>query len=188
MLNNYKYFKYARKLGFNLHNSPKLAFYASQLHEEKQRWEVFAKPFRSTTNLFSVSKYYSSKLAQNKKNLFVFFKRKKKQAKKPQHFFCLDTCLFISRFFKTLRQARAAVYAGFVCVNGALVKKSDYRVTEGSLISIAFPLLKRLLPVWQQSFFFSFFKTIKVFSQVSGSFEISYSTGSFCVCYSAFLK
>ena len=186
MLNNYKYFKYSRKVGFNLHNSPKLAFFASQF--QHKRWEVFAKPFRSSTNLFRVSKYYSSQLTQNKKNLFVFFKRKKKQAKKHQYFFCLDTCLFVSRFFKTLRQARAAIYAGFVCVNGALVKKPDYKVAEGSLISIESFLQKKLVPIWQKSFFFSFFKRIKVFSQISCSFEISYSTGSFCVCYSAFLK
>lgn len=185
MLNNYKYFKYARKVGFNLHNNPKLAFFASQFHHEK-RWEVFAKPFKSNTNLFWVSKYYSSKLTQSNKNLFVFFKRKKKQSKKPQHFFCLDTCLFISRFFKTLRQARAAIHSGFVCVNGVLVKKPDYFVTAGTLITIDPSLLKKLLPVWHKSFFFSFFKTIKVFSQVSSSFEISYATGAFCVCYSAF--
>jgi len=182
MLNHYKYFKYSRKAGFNLHNSPKLAFFALRLKSEKH-WASFSKPFKSVSNLFWVSKYYSSKLSQTAKNIFVFFKRKKKQIKNSQQFSCLDTCLFAARFFKTLRQARSAIYSGFVCVNGVITKKPDRAVFEGDLLTISLFLLKKLAIIWRKSFFFSFFKGVKVFSQIVSSFEISYSTGSVCVCY-----
>ena len=182
MLNNYKYFKYSRKAGFNLHNSPKLAFLALGLKSEKH-WASFSKPFKSVSNLFWVSKYYSSKLSQSAKNIFVFFKRKKKQIKNQQQFSCLDICLFASRFFKTLRHARAAIHAGFIYVNGVITKKPDRVLFAGDLLTVSTFLLQKLGPIWQKSFFFSFFKGIKVFSQVVSSFEISYSTGSVCLCY-----
>jgi hypothetical protein len=183
MLNHFKYFKYSKRLGFNLINDPKFA-HKGLFYRFKKNWEALARPVKSATNLFWISKYFSITQTARGKQYLLFFKRKKFNENK----LCkcsLDFCLLQARFCKTIRQARHFIFLGCVKVNGLLVKKPDFCLQEGDVTSFYPATFRYLFPYWKTSLFFSLFQTTKVFVQLPNSLEISYSSASFCFSFTS---
>lgn len=178
MLNSFKYFKFTRKIGYNIFNSPKVV-YISVNNRFKKRWSLFIKPLKTQSSLFWISKYYSSFRKQISSNYVCFFKRKRK---KENSNVCqnLDFCLYKARFFKTIRQSRFFIKNKIVQVNFYTVNTPNYVLQEGDVVSLNWFFFSTIKTNMVNSFFSSNYKQFKTFVFLGFYFEISYSSGAFC--------
>lgn len=176
MLNNFKYFKQTRKVGFNTFNCPKVIFYGFK-DPRQNRWAIFTKPTKTQSALFWVSKYYFLARFSKTSNFVSFFKRKQNIVSQQQS---LDYCLYFLHFFKTIRHARYFILRGNVRVNNVVVKSPDQKLREGDVVTLKKEYLSFLQQLWSSSFFFSKYKDKTVFATISPCFEVSFSSGAFC--------
>ena len=181
MLNKFKKFKFCKRQGSNLLSSVKLAnvFYKNFL---RRRWLTIRKSSRSVSNLYPVSRYFAKNRMEKGRLFFLFFKRQTAFYKDLS--FSLDILLIAAMFFKNLREARFFILNGFVLIDGFTSKKPNTRVKPGSIVSIKLHLLDRFKASWKSSCFFTKHAAgLFIFSSMPSYFEVSYSTGSFCLVH-----
>jgi len=157
MLNNFKYFKYTRRIGFNVINSPKVAYTVILLFRIK-KWNLFSKPLKTQTNLFWISKFFFTNQINKVTDYVSFFKRKQRSVSTSSTYKTLDFCLYSAKFFKTIRQSRFFINRGFVKVNSFIISKPDYRLKPGDVVSLKWDVTSHLAHVWVCSFFFQVLK------------------------------
>lgn len=159
MLNSFKYFKYTRKISYNVFNYPKVIFIALN-NRFKKRWIGLIKPMKTQTSLFWISKYYANYRKQKTSNFICFFKRKRKKNHATMYQ-SLDFCLYKAHFFKTIRQSRFFIKNKIVQVNSYTVNSPNYVLQEGDIVTLNWFFFSTMKNTLSNFFFFQFINNTK---------------------------